>query len=163
MKWNSFGTIGRTPSLQQPACEHGAVLDRGYTMARTLKCPHRSLHRQTSQLDTHSSLQRRRSHIVKPVSRLVFPDDFESNWCAAGRRYCVPTTGEKNYCRTDDLRGPCVCREILAEEREMSNMEHQGGSEFNCGCHCSHDPAICTLCQLYKKYFGQSYPRHSIE
>ena len=149
--------IGRTPS---GTANGPHALDHGYTLGRTLKPWQTSLHRSTSQVDTHSSLLRRRSRINKPVTRLVFPEESGSDWCISDSR-SDRFTGESRYRHSS--RPPQVPPiSCCLEDPDQQSVDTTGVGDFQCSCRNYHDSLLCTVCQLYQQYFGQSYPRHRL-
>jgi len=129
--------IGRTPSAEAST---PTILDRGYTMAGTLRSPWRQ---STSQLDTVASLMRR-SPKAHPTSKVLHKR--ECDWCSAVHHSPIKSNKSRLVETCIDFSG--------------------GQTEVNCkpgSCSCCklhHYSESCTICQLYKQYFDVSYPRH---
>jgi len=129
--------IGRSPCAEP---EIPTILDRGYTMARTLRSP---CHHSTSQLDTVSSLMHRSPKI--PHTSKVFCKGH-CDWCSVIHH---------NPLKENESR----LQETFTDYSEEPTEIHCPAESYSC-CKLHHYSELCTICQLYRQYFGMPYPRH---
>ena len=152
--------IGRTPSSEP--CPHSIAHTHNFTTGRA-KSP---WYRSTSQMETVSSLLRRKPKIIR-CTHLWEPDqDTKCGWCLSDQYQTSdastltvdtlqPRQGHhSNYWESEDVQFPT---QQAANEGLYSSQKRDTDNYW-----INHNSEICTLCQLYYEYFGQYYPMHTV-
>lgn len=148
--------IGRTPSSDPPnSVGQWSKTNPG----RLVKAP---WYRSTSQMETVSSLLRRKPKVIRSTS--LWEPEYETK-CA----WCIPDECQSDTDSITETLHSHQSRRPSNWESDESQCTHRcdgnflqspsnGDAENYWG---SHNSEICTLCQLYYEYFGQYYPMHT--
>ncbi len=152
--------IGRTPS-SEPYLHNANSSSR--TQNFTPGRPKSPWYRSTSQMETVSSLLRRKPKIIR-CTHLWEPDqESKCGWCLSDQyqRSDASTStvdtlqhqgNRPNYWESEDLHFP-----HQQDANDMQSSQKRDTDNY----WVNHNSDICTLCQLYYEYFGQHYPMHT--